>query len=114
MQWWQILCMLGVPSFLYSLFSFFLARKINKIDQERDRKDKERDEREKRVENFLLAILSSQRATNTLATATAKAVQRIPDAKCNGDMKEALDEAVKCQNKENEFLTQLGISALNR
>ena len=99
--------MLGVPTFLYSMFSLFITRKLSKTDRERD-------EREKRVENFLLAILSSQRATNALATATAKAVQRIPDAKCNGDMKSALEEATKCQNKENEFLTQLGISALNR
>lgn len=114
MQWWQILATLGIPTFLYSIFSLFITRKLNKIDKDREKREKERDEREKRVENFLLAILSSQRATNTLATATAKAVQRIPDAKCNGDMKEALDEAVKCQNKENEFLTQLGISALNR
>ena len=42
-----------------------------------------------------------------------KAVQRIPSAKCNGDMKAALEEATKCQAQENELLMQLGVSALN-
>ena len=84
----------------------YINKKINK-------REKLIEAREKRVENFLLAILSSQRSTNALATATAKAVQRIPDAKCNGDMKAALEEATKCQAQENELLMQLGVSALN-
>ena len=107
MSWWQVLCSAGVPSLLVSLFMVFFNKKLNK-------REKSIEEREKRVENFLLAILSSQRSTNTLATATAKAVQRIPDAKCNGDMKAALDEAMKCQAQENDLLMQLGVSALNR
>lgn len=125
MQWYEILCMIGVPGFLFSIFTFLITRKISQVDARRERQDKERedarkerekerDEREKRVENFLMAILSSQRATNALSMATAKAVQRIPDAHCNGDMHTALDEAERCQKKENEFLMTLGIQALNK
>lgn len=125
MQWYEVMCMIGFPGFLFSIFTFLITRKISKVDARRERQDKEReearkqkeserDEREKRVENFLMAILSSQRATNTLATATAKAVQRIPDAHCNGDMHVALEEAERCQKQESEFLMTLGIQALNK
>ena len=114
MQWYQILSVLGVPSFLFGILTTLILRKINKSDKKREKMDKDLEERAKRQENFLLAILSSQRATNTLSRATARAVQRIPDAHCNGDMHAALEEAERCQMKENEFLMTLGIQALNK
>ena len=54
-------------------------------------------------------IMQESRSTNVLATATAKAVQRIPDAHCNGDMTEALRRASEIQNEEKEFLLDQGI-----
>jgi hypothetical protein len=42
-------------------------------------------------------------ASMTLAEVTAKAVQRIPDAKCNGDMHSALDYATSVKNKYKDF-----------
>ena len=38
-----------------------------------------------------------------LAEATAKAVQRIPDAKCNGDMHAALEYAQKVKHEQKDF-----------
>ena len=36
------------------------------------------------------------------------AIQRIPDAHCNGDMKAALEEATKLQQEEQDFLVDKG------
>jgi hypothetical protein len=38
--------------------------------------------------------------------ATAKAVGRIPDANCNGDMHKALEEAEQAQKESNDFLNR--------
>lgn len=45
-------------------------------------------------------------ATVTLGMATAKAVGRIPDANCNGDMHKALEEAEQAQKESNDFLNR--------
>ena len=44
--------------------------------------------------------------------ATARAVQRIPDAHCNGDMHAALDYAAKIKHAQKDFLTSQGIHAI--
>ena len=48
-------------------------------------------------------------AAITLAEATAKAVQRIPEAKCNGDMHAALEYAAKVKHDQRDFLEKQGI-----
>ena len=78
-------------------------------DEERKAREKAKDEREARIEELMLLNFRETRATNVLATATAKAVQRIPDAKCNGDMHAALEEAAKIQREEKDFLVNNGI-----
>lgn len=57
-------------------------------------------------------IVKCGHATQILAEATAKAVQRIPDAHCNGDMTEALKKAHKLQEEETELLTSAAIEHL--
>ena len=85
-----------------------------KAQEERDAaREKRMEERMQRFENLLFSILASQKGTYTLACATAKAVQRIPDAKCNGDMKKALEEADEYNKKETELLITLGVQSLN-
>lgn len=74
-----------------------------------DKRDKEKEEREQNTEKLMLMMMQTGRATNVLAEATARAVQRIPDAHCNGDMTAALAEAAKIQNEEKEFLMDQGI-----
>lgn len=58
----------------------------------------------------MLMLVNTSKANNKLAEATARAVQRIPDAKCNGDMTSALAEADKYIQEEKRFLMELGIS----
>lgn len=51
-------------------------------------------------------------AAIALGEATAKAVQRIPDAHCNGDMHAALEYAAKVKHEQKDFLTQQGVESL--
>ena len=60
----------------------------------------------------LHGVHQADNAAIALAEATAKAVQRIPDAKCNGDMHAALDYAAKIKHAQKDFLTSQGIHAI--
>ena len=53
-----------------------------------------------------------QRRAIALGEATARAVQRIPDAHCNGDMHAALDYAAKVKHEQKDFLTRQGIESI--
>lgn len=93
---------MGIPTAITGLLVWWLKRHI-------DRRDKKAEEREKAIENLMLIIMKNSRATNVLAEATARAVQRIPDAHCNGDMKAALELAEKIQKEEKDFMFDQGI-----
>lgn len=106
----------GVPSAVIGVCVWLLKREIEKRDdrerEERKRRQMEADDREERREQFEFHLLQSVSATAALAKATAKAVQRIPDAHCNGDMSAALDYADKVKKEQNKFMQKQGISNL--
>lgn len=88
----------GGPSVVIAIFGFYFKRYLTK-----------RDAREEKVERLMMLMLRTGRANNVLAVATAKAVQRIPDAHCNGDMTDALKEAAAIQSEEKDLLMNEGI-----
>mgnify|MGYP007112544651 CR=1 FL=1 len=98
----EIIVLMGIPSALTGFLFWILKRHI-------DKSEKKREEREKNTETLMLMIMQTSRATNVLAEATARAVQRIPDAKCNGDMTHALEEATRIQKEEKDFILDQGI-----
>ena len=59
-----------------------------------------------------LCIINCINASLALGEATAKAVQRIPDAKCNGDMHAALDYAQKVKHEQKDFLNSQALHQL--
>lgn len=63
-------------------------------------------------EQMMLKLIESNWAAIALGEATAKAVQRIPDAHCNGDMHAALEYAGKIKHSQKEFLAAQGIHAI--
>lgn len=99
----------GIPSViistLFSVLAWWFKKNI-------DKRDERKDEKEKNTEQLMLMIMQTSRATNVLAEATAKAVQRIPDAHCNGDMKAALERAAKIQTEEQTFLIDQGVKRI--
>ena len=102
MDIWEILLAMGIPSAITGLLIWLLKRHI-------DKRDKRLEEHTRNIEKLVLMIMQDGRANNVLAIATAKAVQRIPDAHCNGDMTRALEEAARIQKEEKEFLINLGV-----
>lgn len=93
---WTILAAAGVPSIISGLLILWLTRRI-------DKKDKEREEREQvRIKNETMLIKLTM-ASLSLGEATAEAVQRIPDAHCNGDMTAALDFAKDTKAAYRDF-----------
>ena len=105
MTLWQLLAAIGLPSAMMGLIVWKLERQIAK-------RDKEIEERQSAQEQLLMLIVQSNGASIALGEATAKAVQRIPDAHCNGDMHEALEYATNIKHKQKDFLAKQGIQAL--
>lgn len=119
------LCMAaGVPSAIVGIFVWYFKRYVEKRDEEarkreeareeeyrkrEEKREKEIEERERNTEKLMMLIMQDCHATYILADATARAVQRIPDAKCNGDMTSALEKAGEIQKREQSFLMDLGV-----
>lgn len=102
----NVLLVIGLPTAVTSAvigFGFWLLKR--KFDKDK----KEQEERDRNVEKLMIMMFQTSRANNVLSVATAKAVQRIPDAHCNGDMTSALKEAEKMQKDEKNFLVDQGI-----
>ncbi|MFR8334733.1 MAG: hypothetical protein ACLU9S_22240 [Oscillospiraceae bacterium] len=71
------------------------------------------EELERSREKLDVMLLQSTTAAIALGEATAKAVRRIPDAHCNGDMHRALEYAADIKHRQKDFLTSLGVHALH-
>lgn len=98
----EFLVAMGIPSAIMGLLVWYLKRYI-------DARDAKAEKREQDLEKLMLMIMQTSRANNVLAEATARAVQRIPDAHCNGDMTSALEKAAAIQKEEQQFLIDRGI-----
>lgn len=104
---WELAVTCGVPTALTGLFVWLLKRHIDKRESNREQQDKRR-------EDFEYMLMKSTTASITLGEATARAVQRIPDAHCNGDMHAALDYAQTIKHEQRDFLARQGIENLNK
>lgn len=109
----EILLAMGVPTAITGLFVWIVQRHYEKREREREKQrvaaEHKREEKERNMERWMLLSMQTNRATNILVEATARAVQRIPDAHCNGDMKAALEQAAKIQKEEKDFIFDHGV-----
>lgn len=101
----ELLLAMSIPSAFTGYCIWLLERKLMKRQQAEEKKDEARRENETIVIEGVMAAI-------TLGEATAKAVQRIPDAHCNGDMHDALTYATKVKNKHRDFIREQGIDSL--
>ena len=81
-------------------------------EAEEAKRQKEAAARERAREDLQIITIQGTSAAIALGEATARAVQRIPDAHCNGDMHAALDYAAKIKHAQKDFLTSQGIHAI--
>ena len=113
---WAFILALGIPSALTGFLVWNFERKIAEREAKREKEQEERHkkeaEREKAREELQILTIQGVSAAIALGEATAKAVQRIPDAHCNGDMHDALNYAIKIKHKQKDFLTRMGIASV--
>lgn len=107
----------GVIGAFVKFFFDRLNKKIDKHEESRAQRELERErvreEKEKANTEFTYEMLRGINAATDISVATARAVQRIPDAKCNGDMTAALARAAKARQDQEEFLMRQGIAHLH-
>jgi len=101
----SLLSLLGIPTAITAFCSWALQRRITRREAAQDRRDAAREKNE-------VLMIRSIGAAIALSEATAEAVQRIPDAHCNGDMHAALEYAKKVKHEQKDFLTEQGVQAL--
>lgn len=113
----QIAAICGIPSALtvaiVGFFVWMLERNIVKREtarkEEETKLEAERTKQENSRKAFEKNLLATSNAALALGEATARAVQRIPDAHCNGDMHAALNYAAKIKHEQRDFLAAQGI-----
>lgn len=115
--WWLVLAALGAPTAITGFFIRRIEKSLDRRDQERleaeQQREKQRATQEANREELELLLLRQSTAAIALGEATARAVQRIPDAHCNGDMHAALEYATRVKHQQKEFMNKLGIHALH-
>lgn len=95
----------SIPSAITGLFIWKLERRMEKRQKAAEKKEVARQKNE-------LIVIEGVNAAIALGEATAKALQRIPDAHCNGDMHAALEYAAHIKHKHKDFMTEQGVEAL--
>lgn len=113
----QLILILGIPSAFTGFCFWLLERKIQQRE-EQDKRDRERRQAEvdrrdtarKEYERYQISMISASMA---LSVAVAEAVQRIPDAHCNGDMHAALEYAKKIKGEQKDFLNKMAIENID-
>lgn len=124
----ELAAICGIPSAvtvaIIGFFVWLLERSIVKRETARAEEDAKREkareaedakleaERVKQENSrkvFEKNLLASTNAALAVSEATARAVQRIPDAHCNGDMHAALNYAAKIKHEQRDFLAAQGI-----
>ena len=103
----QILLSAGIPSAVTGFLVWYIKKLIEKRDDEAVKREEARqkliDEREEQRFKFEELAFKKADASLELAIATAKAIQRMPDATCNGDMHAALAKAEKIKSESEDF-----------
>lgn len=102
---WAFVAAMGIPSAITAFCFWLLQRRITKRESAQDEREKAREKNE-------ALIIKGVGAAIALGEATAEAVQRIPDAHCNGDMHAALEYARKVKHEHKEFMTEQSVHAL--
>lgn len=93
---------MSIPSATTAFCFWIIERKIEKNQKKVEKKEASRERNE-------LFLIKTVQASLALGEATARAVQRIPDSHCNGDMHAALDYAAKVKHEQKDFLNEQAV-----
>lgn len=116
MDFGTLVAAMSIPSAITGFCFWLLESKINKRQEEetkqREERQKLQDERESAREKHILYLVKIVGASIALGEATARAVQRIPDAHCNGDMHAALEYAQQVKHEQKDFINEQALKNL--
>lgn len=98
----ELIMLFGIPSAITGLGVWWFKRRV-------EASEKKSQEQQQNIEALIMMIVQSSKANSIGITAIARAVQRIPDAQCNGDMTAALEKMEEIQQQEKQFLMNKGI-----
>lgn len=98
----ELVLLFGIPSAITGLGVWWFKRRV-------EASEKKSQEQQQNIEALIMMMVQSSKANQIGITAIARAVQRIPDAKCNGDMTAALAQMEEIQAQEKQFLINKGI-----
>jgi hypothetical protein len=98
----ELILLFGIPSAITGLGVWWFKRRV-------ELSEKKNQEQQQNIEALIMMMVQSSKANQIGITAIARAVQRIPDAHCNGDMTAALEQMEQIQQKEKQFLIDKGI-----
>ena len=113
METWQLILSALTGTGVSAAIVGLVARRIERgISLKLTARETAAAEADKAREDMLLSLVQATWASIALGEATARAVQRIPDAHCNGDMHEALEYATKVKREQKEAMAKQGIHAL--
>lgn len=99
---WQFILAMGIPSAIMGLMVWKLKKYI-------DANEARQKTREENLQQLMYLIIQNEKSNQIGIKAIAKAVQRIPDAHCNGDMTAALESIETYEQQEDELITKLGV-----
>lgn len=102
----------GIIAVIVAVIQAYAAIRQHKAEKARKAEAEAAAEREKAREKIMVQLINGNNAAIALGEATARAVQRIPDAHCNGDMHKALDYAANVKHTMRDELTQQGVHAI--
>lgn len=106
-----LLLQAGLPAAVLGFGIWLLERKIANMDAKREKRSAEQDDQRRKYE---LIMLNMTFASLDLSIAVAKAVQKIPEAHCNGDMHSALEKADAAKRDFNHTINDLALASLER
>lgn len=109
----EIVVAAGIPSAIVSavigIAIWALKRRIEKAEQRREEREEKLDWDRIQYEMLLVKTL---RSSMQLSKAVASAVEKIPDAHCNGEMHQALEAAGAAEQELNEYMTRISVSRI--
>lgn len=101
----------GLAAVVVGVINALSQRKAkNELEHEIQRQQQSAADKENARKEFEIHMIKGIIASNSLGEATARAVQRIPDAHCNGDMDAALEEEGRVKKDIQLFLARQGIN----
>lgn len=111
-----LVVLLGIPTAVTGFCFWMLEHRIQQREKQKEAEEAKHQQeaaaRERAREDLQIITIQGTSAAIALGEATARAMQRIPDAHCNGDMHAALDYAAKIKHVQKDFLTSQGIHAI--